>query len=148
MGRSILKHSCRGYFTIEATLVVPVILFVMLWIVYVGCYQYNRCFLTQELYKIVIDESANSYLSNQEIKTNILERIGLIDWDKAIAIEIEEINVESDNNKIIIKIKALINLPIQNPFIASDHYKMDIMIIYNQINPLKVLRRIYILKEL
>lgn len=62
----------NAYFTVEAGLVLSVVFFVFYFVIYIGFYQYNRCLLNQDIYRLLIRAEQAVYLDDaqliQEIK--------------------------------------------------------------------------------
>lgn len=56
-----------GYFTVEATLIMMFVLYSCVFIIYVGFYQYNRCVMEQNAYRIALRASGFYRENNEEV---------------------------------------------------------------------------------
>ncbi len=69
-----------GYMTVEATLVVTIALYVCFFIMYMGFYQYNRCIMHQNAYRIALragslyqNDRKEVVLAADKVKTILLD---------------------------------------------------------------------------
>lgn len=77
MGRK--NYEASGYMTVEATLIMPLVLYICVFIIYAGFYQYDRCLMKQDAYRAALRGSSTYRNSNQEVYNaafETLERIG------------------------------------------------------------------------
>lgn len=64
----------KGYFTVEATLVMPIVVCIMALLCYLGFFMYNRCLLEQDAYRIGLRGSISTGLTNKETADYISEQ--------------------------------------------------------------------------
>lgn len=57
----------NAYFTIEASLILSIVFFVFYFVIYIGFYQYNRCLLEQDIYRLLIRAEQTVFLDNKEL---------------------------------------------------------------------------------
>lgn len=55
-----------GYLTVEATLIMPIVLYVCVFVIYTGFYWYDRCLIKQDIYRAALKGSSLYRQSNQE----------------------------------------------------------------------------------
>lgn len=63
-GKSI---AVGGYLTLEATCLMPIILFCLLFILYMGFWEYDKCFTEQDIFIAMLRGSNEKELSNEEL---------------------------------------------------------------------------------
>lgn len=73
MKRSWLREGIPGYFTVEAVLIMPFVLWTIVFVVYLQFFLYNRCCLEQETAKLAL-RGAAIQISDKEEK--------LREWNK------------------------------------------------------------------
>ena len=97
------KNGFGAYFTVEATLVLPLVMSAVLLDIYLFCYQYDRCLLEQDIGSLMlwcnetISENTDT-AEDQEVK--IRNRMSEIYRDKYIAWELTGVDVQLENNRI------------------------------------------------
>ena len=105
-GTALIKRKgCGAYFTVEATLVLPLVMSAVLLDIYLFCYQYDRCLLEQDIGSLMlwcneaILENTDT-VEDQEEK--IQNRMSEIYRDKYIAWELTRIDVQLEKNRITV----------------------------------------------
>lgn len=62
------KNRCtEGYFTVEATLIMPIVLYVCIFIIYTGFYLYDKCLMKQDAYRAALAGSRIYRDDNQKV---------------------------------------------------------------------------------
>lgn len=69
------QKTLPGYFSIEATLVLGLVFYTFCFLIFIGFYQYNRCVLEQNAYRIALRASAFYRDDNAEV-LQVAERTG------------------------------------------------------------------------
>ncbi len=46
------RKNCYGYMTVEASFIIPWVVFIIVWIIYLGYFEYDRCLLFQDNYML------------------------------------------------------------------------------------------------
>ncbi len=100
-----------GYFTVEATLIMSITLVCVVLLIYIGFYQYDRCLLTQDTYRLALKGSSSQFLDNEEIYQKLSAEINKYYWDKYIGMKISEPSVNVSGGEVIVKIEGSINIP-------------------------------------
>lgn len=97
------KKSCGAYFTVEATLVLPLVMGAILLEVYLFCYQYDRCLMEQDMGSLVLwcneIRLENADTVNEQ-KEKIQSRTGDIYRDKYVAWDLTTVDVQLEKNRI------------------------------------------------
>ena len=61
------RKALDGYMTLEATCLMPIILFCLLFIIYLGFWEYDKCLVEQDIFAIMLRGSNAIDLSNEEL---------------------------------------------------------------------------------
>lgn len=96
-----MKVKVKGYMTIEATLVFPIILFVVLIMMGLSFYVYNRVIVKECIYEALVNCENKS-----EIKESIENHLG----KSGVSLEIINVEVEEGLLKNSAKVDAKVNL--------------------------------------
>ena len=63
----------EGYMTVEASVIMPIVLIVCCFIIYIGFYQYDRCVSEQDAYRAAL-RGANLYGADKEEKYRAVQK--------------------------------------------------------------------------
>ena len=74
-----MKRKVQAYFTVEAAMIIPVVISVILFIIGLWFFQYDRCLLEQDMGALALKGSA----MNAEDKTEAAEQVK--DWQSRIS---------------------------------------------------------------
>lgn len=100
-----------GYMTVEATLILPMVLYVCISIVYIGFFQYDRCVMKQDAYRAALAGSSIYRENGQEVYNAsfvMLENIGV---QKYIATDCsQKITVQG---RVNVSMKGVVKVPFQ-----------------------------------
>lgn len=66
MKRRFLRENVPGYFTVEAVLIMPLVLWTIVFVVYLQFFLYNRCCLEQETAKLALRGAAIQISDKEE----------------------------------------------------------------------------------
>lgn len=109
------KESCGAYFTVEATLVLPLVMSAILLNIYLFCFQYDRCLMEQDLGSLILWcsevrlENADT-LEEQEEK--IQNWAAEIYRDKYVAWELTTVDVRMEQNQISVVGRGELTFPV------------------------------------
>ena len=91
----------KGLFTVEATMLFPIVLFVLSFLVYLGFYQYNRCIVEESLRYVMIREKELSRATEEEYEgvskdlfVEILDKHYLIGCEGKTACKMDGLSME------------------------------------------------------
>ena len=95
------KKKLNGYFTVEAALIMPVVICVLSLLCYLGFFMCNRCLLLQDTYIIGLRGSLEEGISNEETAAYVLKQgdgilpkyYAVSGIDKNVKVEMREISV-------------------------------------------------------
>lgn len=105
----------NAYFTIEAALVLPLVIGAMMMGLYLFCYQYDRCLLEQDMGSLLIFSCAQATEnadSTDEIRENIELRAGELNRKKYAAWELTTLDIKLEKNHISIIGQGQLTFPV------------------------------------
>ncbi|MCH5270578.1 MAG: pilus assembly protein [Lachnospiraceae bacterium] len=82
-----LHSGWPAYFTVEAVLIFPMVLYVCVFIIYSGFYIYDRCVTGQDAYRAALRASSLYRQDNQEVYNAAEDTLRMLMKDKYIAAE-------------------------------------------------------------
>ncbi|MBQ2804010.1 MAG: hypothetical protein IJF07_08950, partial [Lachnospiraceae bacterium] len=98
-----IAYKENGYFTVEAALVLPIVLGVNLLIIYMLFFQYDRCLLEFDI-GIVILRGVNLQTENKdELQRQINSLAKSIDWERYIAWETDKLYTKVEGTDITVQ---------------------------------------------
>lgn len=80
-----VNRKAEGYFTVEATLIMPFVLYVCIFVVYTGFYLYDKCVMKQDAYRAALAGSSIYRDSNQKVYNAASDMVVRLASDKYIA---------------------------------------------------------------
>lgn len=109
-GKINVRHmKTEGYFTVEASLIMPVVLYVCIFIIYSGFYLYDKCLMKQDAYRAALAGSSIYRDDNQEVYRVASDTADRLAEGKYIAAEYHfAITVQS---KVRVTVRGQIKLP-------------------------------------
>lgn len=131
---------CKAYFTVEATLIMPMIFLFLFLVIYLGFFQYNRCLLDQDAYILAMTESRKYYQSNGQMYQNIANTKEKWEWKKYISFKKEAVDVEVGTGKITITAKGQVITPIRFFFLENGQWDICIRRQSQIQNPVFIMR--------
>lgn len=109
------RKEIRAYFTVEASVIVPLILGFFLFLIYIIIYQYNRCLLEQDTAILAmrgcIEQKWNVFQDNQQLLQVMQQQAGKVYTEKYTAIQLEGWSVSLKNNKVKVKGNGEVTIP-------------------------------------
>lgn len=107
--RRLLGQSPAGYMTVEATLIVPIVLYVCIFIIYSGFFLYDRCVMKLDAYRAVLRASSIYRQDSQAVYNTAWDMMETLTAEKYIAAEYQyEIAVQG---KVQVKICGQVEMP-------------------------------------
>lgn len=89
----------NAYFTVEAALVLPVVIAVLLFVIYMMLFQYDRCLLEQDLGGIALWGALVDASDAEDLAQKTRERLREMYRDKYVAWKITKLDAGLDGNK-------------------------------------------------
>ena len=83
------KEKAGAYFTVEAALLYPVVLGVIVLMIYLLFFQYDRCLMEQDMGRAAVMSGGKWMMEKEEVNKQLLRRDMFFDREKYIAWETE-----------------------------------------------------------
>ena len=98
-----------GYMTVEATLIMPIVLYLCIFVVYSGFFLYDKCVMKQDAFRAVLKGSSIYGQDNTEAYNAAWEQMNTLTAQKYIATDCQyEVKVQ---NKVSVSINGYIEMP-------------------------------------
>lgn len=108
-----MKKKTDGYFTVEAAMVMPMVLSVVFLIIYLLFFQYNRCLMEQDVGLLVMGGIYMEVEDNEERIQELRKLANLIYEEKYIAWECGAIELKLERGKLSAEQSGWLSLPIR-----------------------------------
>lgn len=140
----IKKRYCRenAYFSLEATLIMPLVFMTIFFLIYVGFFYYDNCLLTQDTYRLLIRAGQIKYSSNEEIAQKIKEEDAKWYYDKYVMCEWNNKKILVEYNSISIAQEAALNVsvPLTGNHAGERIWSMDTDVKVTRVRPVETIR--------
>lgn len=144
MGRGKINRMINvaegGYLTVEASLIMPVVLYVCIFIIYTGFFMYDRCLMKQDAYRAALRGSSVYRNSNQKVYNTAYEAMSEFAGEQYIAAEWEyEMAVQST---VQVSVKGSIRMPFRGiaELVGAEEWKIQEMAESKCISPVIFIR--------
>ena len=101
----------KGYSTIEAAVIIPIILSIVLLLIWTGFFFYDRNVLSQAASRAAVCGSQMSYLENEEIADYVSNRVSELTEGKLILLDLAETTVTVTATNICVNVTGTMNVP-------------------------------------
>lgn len=132
----------NAYFTVEAALVLPVVIAVILFVIYMMLFQYDRCLLEQDLGAIALWGTLVDAPGAEDMAQKIRERLDAMYRDKYVAWEITRLDVVLDGNKFHVNGAGQLTFPVPkwNFWSSANVWGTDADYSYSRLEPVNFIR--------
>lgn len=104
-----MKHTLHGYMTIEASLIMPMVLFSLFFLIFAGFFQYDRCIAEQDSRVIVLRASEMRGKDEATIIRTVMDKGELAGEKKLLFSEGVQRELHMTNDKAKIKVSGKVN---------------------------------------
>lgn len=112
--RSICFHREKGYFTVEAALILPFTMMIVVFMTFLSFYCYDRCILEQCAYAAALRGSSNRFASNEEAQEEAQKAAESLISEKLFALNELQTTVQVSGVSVIVTYECKVNMPIGN----------------------------------
>lgn len=102
----------NAYFTVEAALVLPIVMSALILTVFLFVFQYDRCLLEQDVNMLAVYAGTVTAGSRNALETAVRERATGILADKYAAWKAEELQVVVTGDKVSVRGRGSLTLPV------------------------------------
>lgn len=114
------KKTVSGYFTLEACLLLPVILFIVVLFVYFSFFTYNNCILAQNSYILGVRANQLRIHSSENAIALLEQEIGKVFVQTYFGQGRADTAIETDRSGIVIKSRGTMQFPFHRLLLNSE----------------------------
>lgn len=101
-----------GYFTVEAAMVLPFVTMIIVMLMFMTIYCYNRCVLEQCAYEAALRGSSNRFRENSLASQEAMQAAATLTEGKLFALKNLNYEVTVDMNKVMVTYTADFQMPL------------------------------------
>lgn len=137
-----------GYFTIEASLIFPTVLFLIAFLIYLTFFLYNRCLISQDAYILAYRGSLQCKDEKSKIKNDIEEDSNKQLGIKYMCIESMQKSIQVDNRIISVELSGEMDsafggaFEINRKWILNTEKKVEIICPVTSIRTIRLIKNI------
>lgn len=137
------KYRFKGYLSIEASLIMPMIILLFVFIIYFTCYLYNLCLIKQIAYVAALRGSQILNGSDAQIKEYVEEELEeLLEKPLVYVSELEK-SVNVSSNKVRVELSGKMNIAFyQMQFVKKNQWEIYGVGSANRVDPVTFIRNI------
>lgn len=139
----------NAYFTVEAALVLPVVIGVILFVIYMMLFQYNRCLLEQDIGAIALWGSLLETTQTEELEQKVQERIAGVYKEKYVAWRITQLHASLDRNRFCVEGAGQLTFPVPgwNFWNTDNIWETTASYGYSRLSPVTFIRLCHGIRE-
>lgn len=144
-----LYRKTAGYFTVEAALLLPFVIMVIVFMTFLSFYCYDRCILEQCAYAAALRGSSNRFTNTQEAYEEALLSAESLLEKKLFAVKNLKITVRVSGLAVTVSYECEVNMPIGDWLgdILGDGFRMEVSKKVPRNKTVAVLRQIQAVTE-
>lgn len=121
-------RSQNAYFTVEAALVLPFVMGVLIMVIFLFLFQYDRCLLEQDVNRITIYAASETAASMEKLQEKIERKTATFTQEKYVAWDMEEFQLVLEKSCVEVKGSGSFRLPLPewNVFSTQDNWTAGI----------------------
>lgn len=105
------KYTLGGYFSVEAALLLPMVMMLMTMMIFMAFYSYDRCILEQSAWQAAIRGSYNCFNSNEEAQEAAGKAAQTLVKEKLFAVNELSYSVKVSLLYVEVSYKCKVNMP-------------------------------------
>lgn len=140
----------KGYFTVEAALILPFTLAVIVFLIYIMFYQYNRCLADQDLGIMAFRGSLEKVEDKEQLLLILQDNIKNLYQDKFIAFQADSIQINLKENMVCIEGGGSTQVPFPqlSMLTGQDNWRIHRQFVNHRMDPVLFVRTCRKLKEI
>ena len=137
----MFKKEEKAYMTIEASLIIPVIVGGIIFVLYLGIFLYNSGTIKQTAYIAALRGSQMKNMSQKEMETYVEKQIDELLFQQILAREDMKKEIDISMGKVTVKIGTDVKMPFANLLSAKiDFWKINGEGYANRVDPIEIIR--------
>lgn len=137
--RKIFRKEVNGYFTVEASMIVPIIILLIAALFYLTFFLYNRCVLSQDAYILAFYGSTWCGMETDEVKGRVEERLKRQSEGKYVGLYRLKRDVTVSSEDVTVSVQGDMRVP--------QHWKFTLEKKAQRICPVEKIRRFRLIKR-
>lgn len=139
----------NAYFTVEAALVLPVVIGAILFVIYMMLFQYNRCLLEQDVGAMAMGGSLVEASETVELEQRAQERMAGLYREKYMAWRITQLKGDLDRNRFCVEGTGQLTFPVPgwNFWGADNIWEAKASYGYTRLSPVTFIRLCHRFRE-
>lgn len=132
----------NAYLTVEACIIMPIVFYTIIFLIYVGFYNYNKCVLQQDIFRMLLRGNQDKFSSNEEVAQKIKEEDAKWYYDKYVLCRWEDKLIEVSHGEIRIRQQAAMetSTPVLIKWLGREWWKVDCDFTCTRIRPTNIIR--------
>lgn len=106
-----MRKMADAYFTIEAALIIPLVLGIFVFLIYIMIFQYDRCLIEQDIGILTLRGTIEKSSNNDELLCYLQEEANKIDRNKYAAAIWDPTTIKIKNSRIEIIGRIMVQVP-------------------------------------
>lgn len=131
---------CRAYFTVEAAILYPVVLGVIMLMMYLLFFQYDRCLMEQDMGRAAVRGGSRWMQEKEELNRQLQEKELFFDTEKYIAWESELPEWKLEKNQVTVEQTGRMPYPFSAIVGAPRYWSAKASFQVNRNDPVNILR--------
>lgn len=137
----MFKKEEKAYMTIEASLILPVIVGGIIFVLYLGIFLYNSCTIKQTAYIAALRGSQIKNMSQKEIETYVEKQIDELLFQQILARDDMKKEINISMGKVTVKMGTDVKMPFAKLLSAKiDFWEIKGEGYANRVDPIEIIR--------
>lgn len=100
-----------AYFTVEASLIIPMVMLLTVMMIFLAFYSYDRCILEHSAYEAALRGSGNQLDTAEKAKAAALSAAARLTEEKLFAMHDFQYSVSVDADRVTVNYHCVVNMP-------------------------------------
>lgn len=133
------QKRCAAYFTVEAVMILPFVIWIIGLVIYLMLFQYNRCLMEQDLGMVLL-RACSFTVPAQEQAMYATALCEGVNQEKYLACDTAPISVNVQVSGLTVSGALEVNCPLGNPGIVEDTLQAERRYQYTRQSPIFIVR--------
>lgn len=136
------KQRQNAYFTVEAAMVVTITVCVIVLLIYLGFFQYNRCLMEQDMGALALKGCTILAENKEELMRELKQHEGKINWKKYIMWKDVKTEMELAGETVKVSGGGILKIPFRNIYGGKEKNRWRVSVTYEnqRIDPVSSIR--------
>lgn len=136
-----MKRKIGGYFTVEAVLVLPIAIMIIVMVIYLMIFQYNRCLMEHDMGILALRGTALQAEDAQERIEKLRVQADLLYKEKYVAWDMGDISLKWEKGTVCVECEGQLQFPFSGGVNGSDRiWKSTAVVESHMTSPVSFIR--------